>query len=402
MRLFAEKNEKVNSIYFSIVFPCGSANEDFEKQGITHLIEHLCFQGTDEMTQSQLYDYCERRGAKINGITGKDFLEFNFVCRTDVFDDLLDLLGKMLKKELYTNQELEREKSIIYAEIGQKGADSEQTIIEDILQSEEYARSILGNKESIEKITIEDISAYKRKILTLKRQGFLFGNFTDEQKKLAEKLVESGNEIITLSENKINGTKANKVQIIKDKFDDCDIYFALTCGVDKNDYVREVLCLQMLYSMLFEGDAGYMNGELREKRGMLYEIYSTLNIFGDRAVLLFSVPAHKREIFTAISETRKALNDFNVAEEYVCYVKAFFCDNEKMIKDNFKEYAQNLIDNYKYFGKIVPCDQISNIISNLTAEEYITVFRKMLKNLKVYVFGNVGKRRKRELEKSFL
>ena len=162
MKIASKKDKKFNSIVFSLVILKGSIHEHKRISGITHLIEHLCFKGWDNFSQKELYHFCEQRGVQINAITGKNFLEFNFICRPEVFDEIIILLSKMLSNNRYYKEDMDNEINIILSEIEEHEETNGDRIINSLWEQKKFANSILGSEESLKGISLPNIIKYKK------------------------------------------------------------------------------------------------------------------------------------------------------------------------------------------------------------------------------------------------
>lgn len=394
------KIENAHSIYFSYVIPMGAVNENKRQSGITHLVEHLCFRRAADLSQKDIYDICEKNGVKINGITGKNFLQFSFYCRPAVFDEIIDLLHKMISSLNYTQEDLIAEKRIVLAEIAAKGETNDKSIVNRLWENRAFANSVLGDEVSLNSITLSDTIKAKRKILSVGGTAFLIGNFSDSQKEFVDRLFATNNSdkaAVTVS-RKNNSAGKKVLSIIKDDYDDCDIYYVFHLKFPNDDKIKKFLCVEMLHSVLCQGDTAYVKEILREKLGFIYEIDSYLNYIEDEVVLLMRFSTNKSMLCNFISELENILNAFTLDGRYFSYLKAFYCDNLSMRFDNIKDYAEEWTDNYINYGTpLSPCEK-SKILLGITLSEYNEVYHELLTTKSIYIFGNISSRQKKELQ----
>lgn len=395
-----KKIENIHSIYFSYVIPMGAINENKRQSGITHLIEHLCFRRAADLSQKEIYDICERNGVKINGITGKNFLLFSFYCRPEVFDETINLLHKMISLLNYTEKDLIAEKQIVLSEIAEKEETNEKVIVNRLWTNRAFANSILGNETSLHSITLSDIIKTKRKILSVGGTAFLIGNFSDSQKELVDRLFVTNNsdKVESHIQIKNDSFSKNSLSIIKDDYDDCDVYYAFHLKFPQEDKVQKFISVDMIHSALCQGDTAYFKEILREKFGLIYEIYSSLYFLEDEVVLLIQFSIDSSRLCSLIRELEDSLNTFILDERYFGYLKAFYCDNLSMTYDNMKDYAEEWVDNHINCGMSLSPDEKAKAILNITLSEYNEVYRDLLKTKKIYIFGNVSSKQKKELQ----
>lgn len=379
--------------------PIGATDERKSNAGITHLIEHLCFRKANEFSQVELYDFCESRGVKINAITGKNFLLFYFKARPSVYDDVVKLFHKMFYDIDYKEVDLAIEKSIIKAEIDEYEPTNSTVIIDRLWNNRKYANKILGSIESLESLSLEDVIQFKKKILKINGTVFLFGNYSYEQYNLTQNLFQTITYRTNVKDLKVknNFITKNEVKFINDEYDKCDVYYALRFNVSNADRRQSILCLQMINSVLFQGDAAYITETLRERFGYVYEIDSRLEILRNEAILMFNLRVNKVYICETIYELENLLKSFIFNTKYHKYIKAFFCENIEMLYDNFDSYVEQCVENFIIFGEPIYPEEKAREINKILLSTYNSIYEKLIKNKSVYIFGNVSSVQKREL-----
>lgn len=399
MYIIDKKIPNAHSIFFSLVLPVGSIYEDTMKAGITHLIEHLCFRRTKNLDQMELYRFCEQRGTMINAVTGKDFLWFYFSVRSDVFEDIIVIFHQMFYELEYTIKDLETEKKIIVGEAEGFEQTNDSIIIDSLWSNVAFSNSILGSIESLNNISLSDVLEYKKRLLSLSGTVFLCGNFTDEQKKLTQDLFYNCHsecfsaDALFCEKSK---TESGNIQFVKDKYKLCDVYYAFKISLNDAERTKEIICLQMLESVLFQGNTAYITSSLREEFG-IYNIDSRLECLGNEAVFLFNFKADNGCICTVIEKLELLLQKFVFDTQYYDYIKSFFCDNIGMLYDNLEDYSTNWIDNYILFGEPMTPERKAEKIAGISLEFFNEVYRAMLKTRKSWFFGKLTFKQRKKL-----
>jgi len=95
----------------------GSRHEHTNEAGITHLIEHMLFKGTETRTAKQIAESIEGRGGSLNAFTDKE--STCYYCRV-LADDVgngIDVLSDMMLHSMIDPEELEREEQVVLEEI---------------------------------------------------------------------------------------------------------------------------------------------------------------------------------------------------------------------------------------------------------------------------------------------
>lgn len=328
----------------------------------------------------------------INAITGKNFLWFYFKARPSVFDDIVKLFHKMVYDIDYKEADLTIEKSIIKAEIDEYEPTNAAVIIDRLWNNRKYANKILGSIESLESLSLEDVIQFKKKILKINGTVFLFGNYSNEQYNLTKNLFQTNNYRANIKDSPIkkNFNTKNEVKFIYDEYDKCDVYYAFGFHFTDADKQESILCLQMINSVLFQGDAAYITATLRERFGYVYEIDSRLEILKNEAILMFNLRVNKAFIYETIYELENLLKSFIFNDKYHKYIKAFFCENIEMLYDNFDSYVEQCIENFIIFGEPLYPEEKAREINKIPLSTYNSNYEKLIKNKSVYIFGNVS------------
>lgn len=142
----------------------GSRHEHSDEAGITHLIEHMLFKGTERRTAKQIAEEIEGRGGSLNAFTDRE--STCYYCRV-LMDDVengIDVLSDMMRNSLIDPEELEREQGVVVEEI-KRSEDEPGDHVHDLhlqnrWKSHPLGLPIIGTKESVSGFKREDIRRY--------------------------------------------------------------------------------------------------------------------------------------------------------------------------------------------------------------------------------------------------
>lgn len=108
----------------NVVVKVGSAYESFATSGMSHMLEHLLFNGTSDMSQKELYDAVDMIGGYNNANTGQYYTNFMMVTPAEHFEAGLKLQAAMLFDSILPEDKFEKEKGIVMEEIAKSLARS--------------------------------------------------------------------------------------------------------------------------------------------------------------------------------------------------------------------------------------------------------------------------------------
>ncbi len=142
----------------------GARNEPEERNGISHLLEHMAFKGTTRRTARQLAEEVESAGAYMNAYTGREETAYHLRILPGAFPLAVDVLSDILLNPTFADEELARERSVIIQEIGE-ARDNPADIVFDRFQTcafpdQPLGRPILGTPEIVSGIERDTLLAY--------------------------------------------------------------------------------------------------------------------------------------------------------------------------------------------------------------------------------------------------
>jgi len=142
----------------------GSTFETEKQAGITHLIEHMIFKGTERRPPGELARTIESLGGTINAYTSYDYTVYHCVVPKDHLDTALDILEDAVFHSTFDPQELEREKEVVLEEMRMRNDRPQTVLFEDLMrisyQKLPYKRPIIGYEETVRSFTRDDILKY--------------------------------------------------------------------------------------------------------------------------------------------------------------------------------------------------------------------------------------------------
>ena len=144
----------------------GSANETAEQAGISHVLEHMVFKGTEKRPKGQVARDVESLGGYLNAATSFDKTWFITDMPAKHWKTGMDVVKDMAFHPSLDPAELEAEKNVIVSEL--KGGDDTppRRLFEDLqvagLAHTVYGRPIIGFEKTIRAVTADDLRAYIR------------------------------------------------------------------------------------------------------------------------------------------------------------------------------------------------------------------------------------------------
>lgn len=164
IRIVTETIPHVRSAAIGFWYRAGSRDETPEKNGISHLIEHLMFKGTKNRTAKEIAEEIDAAGGQMNAYTSKEHTCYYARVLDEHVDLAIEILADMLLNSVFAPGEMEKEKGVILEEI-KMYEDSPDEIVHDLFAEAAFAghplgQSVLGHEETVKAIRREDVLAY--------------------------------------------------------------------------------------------------------------------------------------------------------------------------------------------------------------------------------------------------
>lgn len=150
--------------YCGIVTGAGSRDEPEGQQGLAHFVEHTLFKGTRRRRSWHISSRMESIGGELNAYTTKEETMVYTVAPRGYLHRAVELLADVVCDSIFPAAELEREREVVIDEINSyldSPADAVYDEFEDLLYAgSALGHNILGRPESVRSLSGEDCRAF--------------------------------------------------------------------------------------------------------------------------------------------------------------------------------------------------------------------------------------------------
>jgi predicted Zn-dependent peptidase len=164
LTVVTDRMPQLESAMLGVWVNAGGRNETRDVMGVSHMLEHMAFKGTESRSARDIAEEIEAVGGYLNAYTSREQTAFHArVLKADVPLGV-DLLADILTHPTFEQGELERERQVVLQEIGQ-ARDTPDDIVFDHLQAAVYPDQpmgwpILGLEETVSAFTRDDLRTY--------------------------------------------------------------------------------------------------------------------------------------------------------------------------------------------------------------------------------------------------
>jgi predicted Zn-dependent peptidase len=161
-----ERMDRVETVSLGAYVASGTRNEDAAQNGVSHFLEHMAFKGTETRNAAEIAEAVENVGGHINAYTAREQTAYYVKLLKEDLALGADIIGDILTHSVFAPDEVERERGVILQEIGQAN-DTPDDIIFDHFQEAAYpnqpmGRPVLGTAEIIRSMRRRDIAGYMK------------------------------------------------------------------------------------------------------------------------------------------------------------------------------------------------------------------------------------------------
>jgi len=296
----------LRSVSIGVWVKCGSRFENDGTTGISHFIEHLLFKGTKSRSAADIAQAIDSVGGQLNAFTDKEYVGFYAKVLDEHLPFAFELLSDIVLNPTFPLSEMKRERNVIFEEINMV-EDSPQDLIQDIFVENFWyghplGRPISGTKESVARITRQDVIGYFRSNYTACNTVISVAGNAGHRKvqSLSQKHFAHLAPGILLNQGTPPVVQPRRVIRRKPNLEQTHICLGTPCPPLTSP---DRFVLHVLSNVLGGGLSSRQYQNIREKRGLVYSIYSTLNLFRDAGSLMIyaGAAAEKAPVVVAMA-----------------------------------------------------------------------------------------------------
>lgn len=319
LRVISDNMTTVETVSLGVWIDVGTRDEPEEINGISHVLEHMAFKGTRSRSAYQIAESIEAVGGHLNAYTSREHTAYYAKVLKEDAPLAIDILSDILQNSTMEPEELAREQTVIVQEILQ-ARDTPDDIIFDHFQETAYpdqamGRPVLGTAERVHGMSRDTILKYMSDHYAPSKMIISAAGRIDHN----DFVNMIGDSFTHLPEGRENGReradyRGGAFQEVRDLEQ-----VHLVLGVDGISYSDPDFHAASVLSTLFGGGmSSRLFQEIREKRGLVYAIYSFLSCYTDGG--MFAIYAgtgadEAPELIPLIQdEMQKIMSDVNEAE----------------------------------------------------------------------------------------
>jgi predicted Zn-dependent peptidase len=396
LRILTEAMPAIRSASIGVWADVGSSVESREKRGVSHIVEHMLFKGTQRRTARAIAEAMDGVGGNLNAFTDKESTCYYAKVIDRHVPLATNVLADMFLNSTFDPQELGKEQKVVLEEI-KMYEDSPDELIHDLFLQTMWKGSNLGEPtigfvDTIAGFTPADLRGHMKTHYAPNSVVVAAAGNVDHDRFVelvtAEFATFAGSCVLPSPES----PRATPSWLVRQKDSEQAYVVVGTRGVSVRDDRR--YALSVLDTMLGGGMSSRLFQEIREKRGLVYTVYSFQAAY--RAAGLFGVyagtsPENVQACIDVIGEQFAKIRGVRVDNDELQLAKEHMKGNLTLSLESTSSRMIRLGRNEFALGRHVSSEEIEQRIDAVTAGEVQELARELLaeENLGLCIIGPV-------------
>lgn len=375
LRIITDRVDTVDSVAVGIWVDVGTRHEDMVHNGVAHMTEHMMFKGTPSRSALDIVEQIEDVGGHMNAYTSREITAYHIHLLKENLPLALEILADIIQNPAMPDDEVERERTVILQEIGMS-IDTPDDLIFDQYQETAYpgqalGAPILGTTDIIKTMKRDVLMAYVSRFYTPSRLVVsVAGNARHE-------------DVVKMVSSLFAGQKGEESERYK------GLPAAYKGGETRSQKELEqshiVLGFQgtprggadyyaasSLATILGGGMSSRLFQEIREKRGLVYTVFSFHSAYHDDGQFMIYAGTGPEDLPALMpvlcDEIHKVVQDKVRDEELAracAQMKSGILMSRESMMNRANQQAKHLIN----FGEILDIEQRIAAIEAVTADD---------------------------------
>ena len=390
LRIITKRLSGVQSVSLGIWINIGGRYEIAAQKGISHFLEHLLFKGSKKYSCRMIKESIEGVGGALNGFTSEELTCYLVKIPSRYLLASLDILADMVANPCLKPADVQKERTVILEEL-KMYRDLPQSYVYELLDEllwpqQPLGSAVIGTVESVTSINRDIIKSFQANHYTPANIVVSAAGLLDHDL-LAKKVSAVFSSKTSAKLNTFIPVKQDqdKPQLKIFHKDTEQTHMAMGFHGLKRDHPLKH-AQAILHIILGANMSSRLFNEVREKRGLAYEIGTSLKRFHDTGAFLVhaGIDNSKVEdclelIFQELGKTKKILvnhNEFKRAKE-------FLLGQLSLALEDTMEYMLWMGESMACLDKIYSLEQIVKEVNKVSLEDVRQVARQVFDSARI-------------------
>jgi len=396
LRVIATPMPNARSLSLALAVRAGSVYDPPKAAGLAHFLEHLIFKSTHDFSRHELAATMQRCGNRFDPTTSKEIISISGTVPVGKSNDALRLVASVARRPLFDAGDLETERRVVLEELRDWEVDPSKRIeaLTDRTMWGEHplGRDTGGTRSSVRDITRDQVRRYHRKYFhpanaVLSLAGPLGSDeiFTAAEKHFGDwrPSLHAGTPQRPAIAADMPGFRQKRRSKVLRRAESQQVWFSISTATPSYpDGYCAVLETQLAQTLIGDGDGSRLWDGLRERLGLAYEVYATLDFYSDIGVMSAMAAVGRGRAGAAVRETKRILADTverGFSKQEVARGKDALAAQIELVAEwnafNAARYAELAL----FDQKLVTPDEELALVGEIGAREFNAFLRERLR-----------------------
>jgi predicted Zn-dependent peptidase len=382
IRLVTEPMGDARSVTLGVWVGTGSRDEDDQRSGASHFLEHLLFKGTPSWSAADIAEAVDEVGGDMNAFTTKEYTVFYIRLLSEDLPLGLDVLGAIMTDPALRPEDIDAERQVILDEIlmhADEPSDlSAEQCVGAMFPGHPLGREVLGVPASVQAL---DGAEIRRFFDTHYRTGNLVlsaaGDLDHEQLATEVDRRFDGRSGGTAPHRTAPDSAALGLVVTRRPTEQVHLVVGLRAPGRHSD---DRWALAVLNHVLGGGVASRLFQEIRERRGLAYSIWSERTHYdeiGSLAVNVGTAPEHAREVLDLVHGELNRLGEDGITARELSVARGHLRAETLLSLEDSGARMSRVGSSLLLHGHVLDVDDLLARVDAVTVEDVASVAGKL-------------------------
>ena len=371
--------------YCGYQIKAGTRNEKPGDEGLAHFCEHVTFKGTQTHTSTAIINKLESVGGDLNAFTNKEDTVFYSAIPVEHFAKAVDVLSDIVFYSIFPQAEIDKEVEVICDEI-ESYNDSPAELIYDefenlVFKGHPLGHNILGSADRVRGFATADAMRFTQQYYRPDNAiFFVYGNIDFKRLvKTLEKLTpKQQQESLAVEAQMVANGKLPELTILNHDTHQAHVMIG-NRAYSATHPLR--IPLYLLNNMLGgPGMNARLNVILRERRGLVYSVESSMVCYGDTGLWSVYFGCDPHDVNRCVRLVKSEFNrlmEKPLSEKTLAAAKKQIKGQLAVACDNNENFAIDFGKSFLHFGDEKDIEKLYQKIDAVTAEQIQQVAKEI-------------------------
>ena len=281
---------QLHSASVAVLVKVGSRHESGRDNGISHLLEHMLFRGSQRYPSAYTLNRAiEELGGTLHGATHADFTLFEVTLPPGNVQNGIEILGELFAhpsfNELTVEKRIVREEILEYLDDQGREVDPDNLSRQLMFGSHPLGMTITGSLENVEALEVKDLQEHMRRHYVASNMVLCVAGAVDERAVLRSALTHFGGMPTGAPSTAVPAPQhraSERLRSVASQGSQTDVRLSFpTFGTNDPRY----LALELLVRVIDDGMSTRLHRRICEELGLAYEVFASLEPYEEAGVL---------------------------------------------------------------------------------------------------------------------